>query len=137
MKEGVVINKALKDKTHEALSSVLPVSLIILLLAMTVAPVSVETLLLFLAGAVLLVVGMGLFTLGADMAMMPMGEALGRKLARSKRISVMALVFFLVGILVTVAEPDLTVLATQVPSIPNAVLISLILFISFPQSTSS
>ena len=123
MKEGVVINKALKDKTHEALSSVLPVSLIILLLAMTVAPVSVETLLLFLAGAVLLVVGMGLFTLGADMAMMPMGEALGRKLARSKRISVMALVFFLVGILVTVAEPDLTVLATQVPSIPNAVLI--------------
>ena len=41
MKEGVVINKALKDKTHEALSSVLPVSLIILLLAMTVAPVSV------------------------------------------------------------------------------------------------
>ena len=47
MKEGVVINKALKDKTHEALSSVLPVSLIILLLAMTVAPVSVETLLLF------------------------------------------------------------------------------------------
>lgn len=123
MKEGVVINKALKDKTHEALSSVLPVSLIILLLAMTVAPVSVETLLLFLAGAVLLVVGMGLFTLGADMAMMPMGEALGRKLARSKRISVMAVVFFLVGILVTVAEPDLTVLATQVPSIPNAVLI--------------
>ena len=57
----------------------LPVSLIILLLAMTAAPVSLETLLLFLAGAVLLVVGMGLFTLGADMAMMPMGEALGRK----------------------------------------------------------
>ena len=93
----------------------LPVSLIILLLAMTAAPVSLETLLLFLAGAVLLVVGMGLFTLGADMAMMPMGEALGRKLARSKRVSLMAAVFFLVGVLVTVAEPDLTVLATQVP----------------------
>ena len=85
----------------------LPVSLIILLLAMTAAPVSLETLLLFLAGAVLLVVGMGLFTLGADMAMMPMGEALGRKLARSKRVSLMAAVFFLVGVLVTVAEPDL------------------------------
>ena len=101
----------------------LPVSLIILLLAMTAAPVSLETLLLFLAGAVLLVVGMGLFTLGADMAMMPMGEALGRKLARSKRVSLMAAVFFLVGVLVTVAEPDLTVLATQVPGIPNPVLI--------------
>ena len=74
----VIINKALKEKTHEALSSVLPVSLIILLLAMTVSPVPLETLLLFLAGAVLLVVGMGLFTLGADKAMMPMGEALGR-----------------------------------------------------------
>ncbi|MFR0734714.1 MAG: DUF1538 domain-containing protein [Oscillospiraceae bacterium] len=101
----------------------MPVSLIILLLAMTAAPVSLETLLLFLAGAVLLVVGMGLFTLGADMAMMPMGEALGRKLARSKRVSLMAAVFFLVGVLVTVAEPDLTVLATQVPGIPNPVLI--------------
>ncbi len=78
---------------------------------------------LFLAGAVLLVVGMGLFTLGADMAMMPMGEALGRKLARSKRVSLMAAVFFLVGVLVTVAEPDLTVLATQVPGIPDPVLI--------------
>lgn len=119
----VIINKALKEKTHEALSSVLPVSLIILLLAMTVSPVPLETLLLFLAGAVLLVVGMGLFTLGADMAMMPMGEALGRKLARSKRVSLMAAVFFLVGVLVTVAEPDLTVLATQVPGIPNPVLI--------------
>ena len=71
----------------------------------------------------LLVVGMGLFTLGADMAMMPMGEALGRKLARSKRVSLMAPVFFLVGVLVTVAEPDLTVLATQVPGIPDPVLI--------------
>ena len=101
----------------------LPVSLIILLLAMTAAPVSLETLLLFLVGAVLLVVGMGLFTLGADMAMMPMGEALGRKLAQSKRVSLMAAVFFLVGVLVTVAEPDLTVLATQVPGIPNPVLI--------------
>ena len=90
---------------------------------MTAVPVSLETLLLFLAGAVLLVVGMGLFTLGADMAMMPMGEALGRKLARSKRVSLMAAVFFLVGVLVTVAEPDLTVLATQVPGIPNPVLI--------------
>ena len=119
----VIINKALKEKTHEALSSVLPVSLIILLLAMTVSPVPLETLLLFLAGAVLLVVGMGLFTLGADMAMMPMGEALGRKLARSKRVSLMAAVFFLVGVLVTVAEPDLTVLATQVPGIPDPVLI--------------
>lgn len=122
-KEGFVINKALKDKIYEALSSVLPVSLIILLLAMTMAPVSLETMLLFLAGAVLLVVGMGVFTLGADMAMMPMGEALGRELARSKRVSLMAAVFFLVGVLVTVAEPDLTVLASQVPGIPNPVLI--------------
>ena len=123
MRGGAVIKKALMDKTKEALSSVLPVSLIILVLVMTVAPVSLETCLLFLAGTVLLVVGMGLFTLGADAAMMPMGEVMGRRLVQTGKPLIMVLTFFLVGVLVTVAEPDLTVLATQVPGVPNAVLI--------------
>src|SRR5699024_947297 len=102
--------------------SVLPVSVIILLLGMSVTPLSLETCLLFLAGTVLLVVGMGLFTLGADMAMMPMGEALGRKLGASRKTVLVAGAFLVMGVLVTVAEPDLTVLASQVPGIPNMVL---------------
>ena len=122
-KECLSINKQLKDKISEALSSVLPVSVIILLLGMSVTPLSLETCLLFLAGTVLLVVGMGLFTLGADMAMMPMGEALGRKLGASRKTVLVAGAFLVMGVLVTVAEPDLTVLASQVPGIPNMVLI--------------
>ena len=122
-KECLSINKQLKDKILEALSSVLPVSVIILLLGMSVTPLSLETCLLFLAGTVLLVVGMGLFTLGADMAMMPMGEALGRKLGASRKTVLVAGAFLVMGVLVTVAEPDLTVLASQVPGIPNMVLI--------------
>lgn len=69
-----MINKALQEKVREALSGVLPVSLIILLLAVTAAPLSLSTTLFFLVGAVLLIVGMGLFSLGADMAMMPMAR---------------------------------------------------------------
>ncbi len=101
----------------------MPITLFILLLSMTIAPLSLGTTVLFLAGAVFLIAGMGLFTLGADMAMMPMGEALGRKLTHSKRAALTIGVFFLLGVLVTVAEPDLAVLANQVPSVPNSVLV--------------
>ena len=62
------INQKLKEKVMEALSSVLPITAIVLFLSATVVPVPIGTLLLFLAGAVLLILGMGLFSLGADMA---------------------------------------------------------------------
>lgn len=117
------INKRLKEKILESLSSVLPITLIVLLLSVTVAPMPIGTLLMFLVGAVLLILGMGLFSLGADMAMMPMGEALSSRLTRSRRISLVVPVFFVLGVIVTIAEPDLQVLANQVPAIPNPVLI--------------
>ncbi len=117
------IYKALTEKIQEALASVIPITLIVLVLSATVTPMPTGTMLMFLAGAVMLVVGMGLFSLGADIAMMPMGEALGRTFTRTKNILFIVLAFFVMGVMVTVAEPDLSVLAQQVPSIPNAVLI--------------
>ncbi len=107
----------------ESLSSVLPITAIVLALSLTVIPVPIGTLLLFLAGAVLLILGMGLFSLGAEMAMMPMGEALGARLTRTRRIGLVVVVFFAMGVIVTIAEPDLAVLARQVPAIPDSVLI--------------
>ena len=104
------INQKLKEKILESLSSVLPITAIVLALSLTVIPVPIGTLLLFLAGAVLLILGMGLFSLGAEMAMMPMGEALGARLTRTRRIGLVVLVFFLMGVIVTVAEPDLAAL---------------------------
>ena len=71
------MNKKLKLKIHESLSAVIPITLIVLALGMTVVPMELSTLMLFLAGAALLILGMGFFTLGADMAMMPIGEQVG------------------------------------------------------------
>ena len=90
------MNQKLREKVMEALSSVLPITAILLALSVTVVPIPIGTVLLFLAGAVLLILGMGLFSLGADMAMMPMGEAMGSRLTRTRRIGLVVLVFFLI-----------------------------------------
>ncbi len=114
----------LKDKLHEALVAVLPILAIVLLLCFSVAPVSPSILLSFLIGAVLLVVGMMFFTLGAELSMTPMGEKVGTCMTKSKKLSVIIGLSFLLGFIITVSEPDLQVLAGQVPSIPNVTLIA-------------
>ena len=117
------MNKKLKEKIHESFSSVIPITLIVLLLSTTAAPMNLETLMLFLTGAVLLVIGMGFFTLGADMAMMPIGQQAGEQLTRTKKLWLIIACCFVVGIVITVAEPDLQVLARQTPAVPDLVLI--------------
>ena len=117
------MNKILMEKIKESLGSVLPITAIMLLLSVTVAPMPVGTLGMFVAGAVLLILGMSLFSLGTDVAMTPMGDGIGAQIAKTRRVAVAVVVTLIIGILITIAEPDLQVLATQVPSIPNMVLI--------------
>ena len=117
------MNKILREKIQEALSSVLPITLIVLVLSMTITSMPVGTLVLFLAGAVLLIVGMAFFSLGTDVSMTPMGEGIGAQLPKTKNLAVVIVITLLIGILITIAEPDLQVLAGQVPSIPNSMLI--------------
>ena len=117
------MNPQLIGKIKESLSSVLPITAIVLLLCITIAPISPGTLVLFLFGAFLLIVGNGLFTLGADIAMTPMGHGMGVQMAKARNPLLPLLTAFLLGVLITIAEPDLQVLATQVPSIPDMVLI--------------
>ena len=117
------MQKILKEKIMEAVSSVLPITVIVLLLSFTLAPMPIGTLVLFLLGAILLILGMGFFSLGADLSMMPMGEQMGRKLGSSGKMAVIALIFFFIGFTVTIAEPDLQVLAGQVPAVPDMVII--------------
>ena len=114
---------ALKEKFKESLSSVLPVALIVAILAATVAPVESGIFLSFCAGVLLLVLGMGLFTLGADSSMLEIGKKAGAKLTASKKIWLIAFVSFVIGVIVTVAEPDLQILAAQVEGIKPMVLI--------------
>ena len=113
------MNEKLKEKIKESLSSVLPITVIVLLLSITLVPLEVGTLTLFLTGAVLLIVGIGLFQLGAEMAMTPLGQGVGSKLSKGKLIFPIILICFVIGTIITIAEPDLQVLANQVASIPN------------------
>lgn len=117
------MNEKLKEKVKESLSSVLPITLIVLVLSITLVPMEIGTLALFLTGAVLLIVGMGFFQLGAEMSMTPLGEGVGKTLARREKVLLIILVAFALGTIITIAEPDLQVLANQVASIPNSVLI--------------
>lgn len=104
----------------------MPITAIVLLLSFTLAPeMPVGTLVMFLLGAILLIVGMGLFSLGADMAMMPMGDGVGGEVVRMGKRSIWPIlpIVFLIGAFITMAEPDLQVLANQVPAVPDMVII--------------
>ena len=117
------MNEKLKEKTKEALSAVLPITIIVLLLSIFVVPLETGTIALFMGGALLLIIGMGFFQLGAETAMTPLGEGIGGQMFKSKKIIIIIVICFFMGAIITVAEPDLQVLAEQVPSIPNQVLI--------------
>lgn len=118
-----MIKKMLGDKMHEAITSVLPITLIVLLLCFTITPISNSMLVSFAFGAILLTVGMAFFTLGADTAMTPIGNKVGTCITKSKKLWVITFISFLLGVIITISEPDLQVLANQVPTIPNAVII--------------
>lgn len=113
----------LKEKILESLSSVLPITIIVLALSIFLVPLEIGTMVMFFVGAFMLIVGMGMFQLGTEMAMSPLGEGIGVQLSKSKKKWTIALISMLMGILITVAEPDLQVLSNQVPAVPNIVLI--------------
>lgn len=115
-------NKLL-EKAREALSAVLPIVLVVLLLGLTVTPIPSGVMLSFLFGAVLLVIGMMFFSVGAEVAMEPMGEHVGSRVTKTRNLPLILILGFLMGVMITVSEPDLQVLARQVQAIPNLVLI--------------
>jgi len=112
--------KELLDKIKEALLSALPITVIVYVLSLTPwFNFTAAELITFTIGAVLLVVGLGLFSLGADMAMTPMGSHVGAGLSRQKKLTLLLAVCFVLGMLITIAEPDLQVLANQVSAVMN------------------
>ncbi|MEE0098183.1 MAG: DUF1538 domain-containing protein [Gemmiger sp.] len=101
----------------------LPITGIVLMLSIFVIPMELGSVVMFLTGALMLIVGMGFFQLGAEMAMTPLGEGVGVQISKMKKLLTVLLTGFLMGVIITVSEPDLQVLAGQVPSVPNMVLI--------------
>ena len=119
----VTPKKQLYEKFKEAAASVLPIVVIVGVMCLTFIPMQPDLMLSFLIGSLMLIVGMGLFTLGSDISMTPIGTHMGAKLTKSRNLPLILVVSFLLGIAVTVSEPDLTVLAENVPAIDTTVLI--------------
>ena len=116
--------RELKSKIWEALISALPVTAIVYLLSLTpLFHFSATELITFTAGAVLLVLGIGFFNLGADLAMTPMGTHVGAGLSKQRRLGLLLVVCFVLGMLITIAEPDLQVLAKQIGTVINGTLL--------------
>ncbi|MBE6887445.1 MAG: DUF1538 domain-containing protein [Ruminococcaceae bacterium] len=107
----------------ESLSAVVPITLIVLVLSVFVVPLETGTMAMFVVGAVMLIFGMALFQLGAETAMTPLGEGIGVQLTKINKYILVIAVSAFMGFIITIAEPDLQVLAQQVPAIPNLTLI--------------
>ena len=117
------LHSKFKEKLSETLKAVFPILGIVLLLCFTIAPIPPSILMTFLVGAVLLIAGMLLFNVGVEISMTPIGERTGTIMTKSKNVLIVVLVSFIMGFVITISEPDLQVLAEQVPSVPNIVLI--------------
>ena len=110
----------LVEKIKEALVSALPITAIVYILTLTDwFSLSAAELTTFTIGAVMLILGLGLFSLGADLAMTPMGSHVGSGLSKQRKLLLLLAVCFVLGMLITIAEPDLQVLATQVSAVMN------------------
>ena len=108
------------SKIKEALVSALPITAIVYI--MSLLPwfdFTLQQIITFTISAVMLIVGIGLFNMGADLAMTPMGSHVGAGLSRQRKLLLLVAVCFVMGVLITIAEPDLQVLAGQVSSIMN------------------
>ncbi len=102
------------EKLKETLSSVVPIMAIVLLLALTVVPFPLELTMRFLTGGLMVVFGLTLFLIGIDIGILPIGERSGAALTSKKNLKILLSVSFIIGFMVTIAEPDIQVLATQI-----------------------
>ena len=118
-----ILNPKLKEKTLESLAAVLPISAIVMIISILLVPIDLGSIALFVVGAIMLIIGMGFFQLGAEMAMTPIGEGIGVQISKTKNAFLTLAIGFIMGAIITISEPDLAVLAEQVPSVPNLVLI--------------
>ena len=116
-------NHKLRNKLTEAVVAVVPIIMIVLVLCFSITPFTPSILLSFLMGAIMVIFGMMFFTLGAEMSMTMMGEKVGVKMTQTKNVFLIVCLSFLLGVMITISEPDLQVLATLVPSIPNMTII--------------
>jgi hypothetical protein len=113
----------LADKLKESAFSIIPIIILVLILNFTIAPMSIWGLILFLISSFFMVLGITLFNLGVDVSMIPIGEQIGSSLVKTRNLTLIILVTFIIGIFITIAEPDLIVLAGQINGVPDSIII--------------
>lgn len=111
------------EKLREAAFSVIPIVLLVVILCFTIVPVRTDLMLNFVLGTLLVILGISFFSLGAEMSMTPIGTKIGTAMTKTKKLPFILAASFALGFAVTVAEPDLQVLAETVPHINNTVLV--------------
>ena len=119
----MTVKTQLGEKLKEGIASVLPIALIVAILCLTITPIPTDLMLSFIIGTAMLIIGLGLFTYGADNSMSLIGSHIGAKLTASRKLLLILFMSFLLGVIITIAEPDLQVLANNVPHIDTMVLI--------------
>ena len=119
----MIHHNLLIEKTQESINSILPITIIVALVCFLFVPIPSGLMLAFLLGAVHMIIGMGLFSVGADLSMSKIGGHIGSAMTASRKLWLILLTSFLLGTAITLAEPDLQVLASHVPGISNPVLL--------------
>ncbi|MBZ2175573.1 DUF1538 domain-containing protein [Schnuerera sp. xch1] len=112
-KELIYLN-LLFNKFKEVLLSVLPISLFVIILSFTLIPIEAEVLVRFIIGAILIIIGLGIFLFGVDIGISPIGNLMGETIAKSNKVNIVGILGLVLGLLITIAEPDLQILANQV-----------------------
>ncbi|MCK9547070.1 MAG: DUF1538 domain-containing protein [Sphaerochaeta sp.] len=106
--------KVLLDKGQEVIRTLLPVVVLVVLLTLTIVDVEGDIFARFMIGSVMLLVGLSVFLWGIDLSMNAIGELMAGELATSKHLFKILALGFLLGFLITVAEPDLLILGSQI-----------------------
>ncbi|MFC0472991.1 DUF1538 domain-containing protein [Halalkalibacter kiskunsagensis] len=120
----------IKDTVKEVILAVLPITIVIIILQFTLLWLPMEVFLQFLVGVVMVSSGLILFLLGVHLGLLPVGEMIGSALPKTKKVSLIILVGFLLGFVVTVAEPDVRVLSSQIEDVSDGEISQMVLIYS-------
>lgn len=122
----------LTEKFKEVLYAVLPITVMVLLLHFTVTPLETPMLLKFIIGAILIIIGLSIFLFGVDIGIHPIGTLMGGSIAKSNKIWIVGIAGLILGFFISIAEPDLHILAGQVDFVTSGIIskLSIVIVVS-------
>ena len=102
-----MLKDILKEKLNEVIRAIFPVVAIVLILSVTIVPMPTHVVMVFLYSCILLMIGMVFFTIGSEQAMEPMGNHVGTRITKTRKLWLILPLGFLLGFMITISEPDL------------------------------